>query len=299
MIKISVVIPARNRADRLPACLESVLSQTYPAAEVIVVDDASTDNTREIVESYLDRGVVSARLTNGKGAQAARNFGIKTAKHEWIAFQDSDDLWLEDKLALQVAALKDKEFSRDVVVHGNGLKRNDLSGEEIPIDVGPAAGNCYAQLLIQPGPMFPALLTSRSALEAIGCLDEDCSSHQEWDTVIRLAKQCKFVHIQQPLFIWVWHKDETISKDIRCAYLGFDYVIEKHKVEIVETHGIRAWRKLKVGNLAQALRASNWIDAKAMLAKQRLHPAFLSARLLAQVKFAPRGTGFVLRLLAT
>src|SRR5450759_3040418 len=111
-IKISVVIPAKNRAHTLPRCLDSILGQTYPAAEIIVVDDASIDNTREVVESYRDLGVIYARLPKGMGAQAARNHGVRVARHEWVAFQDSDDLWLPHKLVLQVMALGSREFDK-------------------------------------------------------------------------------------------------------------------------------------------------------------------------------------------
>jgi glycosyltransferase involved in cell wall biosynthesis len=96
-VSISVVIPTRNRLPWLVACLESVISQHVPAAEVVVVDDGSTDGTSEAVRSRFP-GVRVLR-TNGEGPAKARNVGIAAACSEYVAFLDSDDSWYPDTLA--------------------------------------------------------------------------------------------------------------------------------------------------------------------------------------------------------
>jgi glycosyltransferase involved in cell wall biosynthesis len=297
-IGISVVIPAKNRATTLPGCLDSLLAQTYSAAEIIVVDDGSTDSTREVVESYADRGVVYAWLPNGKGAQAARNHGVQIARYDWIAFQDSDDVWLPNKLAIQVEALKAHGFDSFTVVHGDGLKYDEATGLQQPLPVPLTAGKCYEKLLLQAAPMFPSLLVSRAAIFKAGGLDNDCPAYQEWDTAIRLARYCEFVHIQQPLFVWRWHAGETISKDYRRDVMGFDYVINSHKQEIISIHGHKAWRRIKTINVARALRGKLWGDANDMLASEALCPSFAIARLFVKAKFYPRGASILMRLLA-
>ncbi|MBI5938592.1 MAG: glycosyltransferase family 2 protein [Betaproteobacteria bacterium] len=297
-IEISVVIPAKNRAGTLPECLESVLAQTYPASEIIVVDDGSTDDTHMIVESYAPRGVSYVRLTVGKGAQAARNFGIGMAKCEWIAFQDSDDVWLPDKLALQVKALKEYGFDPLTVVHGNGLKCFTAMGKKMPFSVPHMAGWCYEKLLLQPAPMFQSMLTSKTAiLQAVG-LDNDCPSYQEWDTSIRLSRHCQFMHIEQPLFEWHWHDGDTISKDLRRDVLGFNYVMNAHRSEIMAVHGMKAWRKLKITNVVRALRWGLWDEAMAFMNGEPTCPAFIFARALAKTRRFPAGTATLLKLLA-
>ena len=93
MIRVSVVIPAYNRADTIGYCLESVCAQSYRTHEVIVVDDGSSDATAGIVNEFSSRDsmVRLCRSATRSGAQAARNVGIRHATGEWIAFQDSDD----------------------------------------------------------------------------------------------------------------------------------------------------------------------------------------------------------------
>lgn len=297
-INISVVIPSRNRAHTLGRCIESVLDQTYPATEIIIVDDASTDNTKDTVDRYAEHGVIYVRLPKSSGAQAARNFGVNMARFEWIAFQDSDDLWLPHKLAVQVEALRCRDFDKTVVVHGDGIKVNDTTNEEFPLPAPLTTGRCYQQLLLRAAPMFPALLASKEAILKAGGLDNDCPSYQEWDTAIRLARKCEFIHIQQPLFAWIWHSGETISKDYRRDVLGFAYVIRSHKQEIIATHGYRAWRRLKINNITRALGAQLWNDAEDMLVDEDWHPSVSLARLCAKRHFFSKGASRVLRLIA-
>ena len=102
---ISVVIPSYNRKDKLPACLESVLNQTYGNIEVIVVDDASTDGTEELFRDISDPRVKFLRYEENHGACYARNYGAERAQGELIAFQDSDDTWHQDKLEKQYRRL--------------------------------------------------------------------------------------------------------------------------------------------------------------------------------------------------
>lgn len=113
---VSVIIPTYNRANLIKRSAESVLNQTYSNLELIVVDDGSTDNTEEVVKSIDDNRVIYIKQSN-QGACAARNNGIDHAKGEFIAFQDSDDVWHLDKLEKQVKCLKEK--GADVVVCKN------------------------------------------------------------------------------------------------------------------------------------------------------------------------------------
>lgn len=101
---ISAIIPVFNRERYIGDAIDSVLRQTYPALEIIVVDDGSTDRTAEIVKSYGNR-VRYVHRPNG-GPAAARNQGLALARGEWIAFLDSDDLWTENKLETQVSYMQ-------------------------------------------------------------------------------------------------------------------------------------------------------------------------------------------------
>jgi glycosyltransferase involved in cell wall biosynthesis len=98
---VSVIVPCYNRADIVRETLDSVLAQTYRTVEIIVIDDGSTDNTREVVSSYADRRVRYFYKANG-GLSAARNSGLDAARGEFIAFLDSDDVWHPWKIAAQM-----------------------------------------------------------------------------------------------------------------------------------------------------------------------------------------------------
>jgi glycosyltransferase involved in cell wall biosynthesis len=298
MIDVAVVIPAHNRAHTLPACLESVLAQTHAPKEIWVVDDRSTDDTAAVVARHAARGVRYLRLQQGRGAQAARNAGIHAATAPWIAFQDSDDTWLPQRLALQVEALRAAGAGADTVVHGDGLKRTEPGGRVAPLKIPLTEGRCHALLLQRPGPLFPALLASRQALADCGYLDEDCPSYQEWDTAIRLARRCRFIHVRQPLFTWVRHAGETISRSGERAVRGFAYVIERHRDEIVAAHGARGWHRQRLELIALALQNGQWQQARAFAEEQPARPGYAVARWLARAHLAPRGLGRVLRSLA-
>ena len=118
-IKISVIIPMYNREKTIHYCLQSVLNQTYQAAEIIVVDDCSVDSSVDIVKSLNNPLIRLIILERNSGAQVARNRGIKESRYEWIAFQDSDDEWLPDRLEKGVAELKKRNYNLYTMVYSN------------------------------------------------------------------------------------------------------------------------------------------------------------------------------------
>ncbi|RKI88658.1 glycosyltransferase [Parablautia intestinalis] len=234
-IKISVVIPSYNREKTIKKCLESVINQTYPPYEIIVVDDGSSDNTIQKIKE-LNYSKVRILQQNHKGAQSARNYGIKEAKGDYIAFLDSDDEWLLNKLEKQVPYL---EAGKNIVVYCDCYEVNRRKGQVRAKITKGSNGNVYKEMLMNTGPMFQGILCSRKSLLDIGLLDENVPSHQEWDTAIRLSRNNKFVHISEPLFKWNWHNGETISKDTVRGVKGHAYIVEKYKLEILKYYGLQ------------------------------------------------------------
>ena len=209
---ISVVIPAFNRQDTISYCLDSVLAQTYKNLEVIVVDDCSTDSTVSMVRSHPDPRVRCIVLQQHAGAQGARNRGIHEAKSDWIAFQDSDDEWLPDKLEKQVSVLANADYDPWSFVHCNAFRFDATRGIRsirlLPVVEGK---DQYATLLQSPAPLYPTIITSKKALERIGYLDEHVPSFQEWDTSVRLAKYCRIFHLKEPLLVYHVGNRDAIS----------------------------------------------------------------------------------------
>lgn len=250
---ISVVIPVYNREKTIKRCIDSIVNQTYPVFEIIVVDDGSIDRTLDIVQEEYGNIVTIIRQKH-KGAQAARNAGIRAAKGVYIAFLDSDDEWLPNKIELQVQALYK---NGDVVVCGDGytqmdweenipivyqrtgnIKKNTRMGTRKLLRMNGANGNIYGIVLERTLGDFDSLLASKKSLMDIGLLDEKVPSFQEWDVVIRLAKKNQFVYIKRPLYVYHLHDGEAISKNPERIIDGKEYIIKKHAQEIVRIHGL-------------------------------------------------------------
>ena len=232
---ISVIIPTYNRQNTIMYCLQSVLNQTYQHFEVVIADDASTDATVQTVKAIADSRIRVVIADKNRGAQAARNLGIRAAKGDWIAFLDSDDYWKLDKLEKQIQILKEHNFNKKVVVHSNCELQ--VNGTITDTWLLPECnGYVYNKLLLGPGPVFPSFLVAKEHLESIDLLDESVSSYQEWDTAIRLAKDGWFVHMQEPTFVYCFHDEPTISKDKARDIDGYLYILHKHKKEILSTN---------------------------------------------------------------
>lgn len=233
-IRITVVIPAFNREKTILKCLESAVNQTYEPQEVLVIDDGSSDHTRELVLTFTS-DKVRLLCQEHKGAQAARNAGIKNAKGNYIAFLDSDDEWVCDKLEKQAAVLKEKP---DAVVYTNCYV---VRGAARSVWNTPGtSGRVYEELLQHPGPMFQGMTVSRKALADVGLLDEKVPAYQEWDTSIRLAEKYEMIHMEEPLFYYNLHDGETISKNGTKDIEGYEYVVNKHRKKMIETAGYKA-----------------------------------------------------------
>jgi glycosyltransferase involved in cell wall biosynthesis len=251
---ISVVIPAFNRQNTITYCLDSVLAQTYKNLEVIVVDDCSSDNTVSIVNSYPDSRVRCLVLENHSGAQTARNRGILEAKADWVAFQDSDDEWLPDKLEKQVSVLANADYDPWSLVYCNAYRFDKARGIKslriLPVVEGV---DQYATLLHSPALLYPTMITSKKALEKIGYLDEQVPSFQEWDTSIRLAKYCRITHLKEPLMVYHAGSADTISGSVTKHVEGLQYIINKFESDIKTLCGGKVWMKLNIQLLSTCL----------------------------------------------
>ncbi|GHV54899.1 hypothetical protein FACS1894206_08660 [Deltaproteobacteria bacterium] len=226
---ISVVIPVYNRADKISRCLRSIVEQTVAASEIIIVDDASSDN----ICMLLARDYPSVRVIRHEhnlGAQAARAAGIRAATGEWIAFLDSDDWWLPQKLEWQL----EKAAEGFSVVHGPGLV--SINGQEQPFPVPSLEGDVYRELLRTPGSLYPCLLIRRECFEKAGYPDPGISAMQEWDMSLLLARHYPFGYVDKPLFVYEVQGD-SISKDEYRGMRGYEQVVNKWWSEILRVAG--------------------------------------------------------------
>ena len=236
---VSVVIPTYNRYHLLKRAIQSVLNQTFQDIEIIVVDDGSTDGTQDLFVYPVNENpkIRYLRQNVNCGAQATRNAGIRKAKGDWIAFLDSDDEWLPEKLEKQIALATHEQLP---VVHCECYVQNGNIDDRRLFGVPPYAGEIYSLVLSHPGPMFQGLLVKKKCFEFIGLLDEDIQSYQEWDTAIRLAKNYRFGFIAEPLFVYHIDTEGSISKDMQKDADGWAAIVEKHEKEILKYAGQEA-----------------------------------------------------------
>lgn len=233
--KISIIIPAYNRAKIIPATLDSILAQTYQNWECIVVDDLSKDDTKAVVQQYVEKDCRFRLLTNErkKGAQGARNTGILHAHSEWVICFDSDNTMHPDMLEKLCAAITDNVdvvqcFSR--IIDAN-------SGEIIGEQNWESEGKIHEKLFKVDGAVwktyvdFNQSIVRKSKLLEIDLLDESCPSMQEWDTHIRLSNVAKYTTLRQPLLDYFLNGSDTITADKKREVRGRMYILNKYKEE--------------------------------------------------------------------
>ena len=195
---VSVVMPVFNAAKTVARALDSVLTQTVPPREVIVVDDASTDRTRDVLAAYAPRGLKILSHDSNAGAAAARNRGAAAANGAWIAFIDSDDLWHPTKLETQLAALVAAD--RDVQASCTGYRLITPSSEENvdyaglakAIGLDELAGGC----MVSPG---STLVVSAACFRAVGPFDASLRRYEDWDWLLRYAGRHRLGLVHQTL----------------------------------------------------------------------------------------------------
>lgn len=251
---ISIILPVYNRENTISYCMNSLINQSYKNIEIIVIDDHSYDDTIKIVKDFLDHRIKIVTNSFNRGAQFCRNLGIKMATGNWIAFMDSDDIWISDKLKIQVEYLSKYCFEQNILIYCDAIKYDIILNKyefmKRPIFNGK---NVFKELLIKSPPLFPTILTSKAAIESIGYLDEDVPSHQEWDTCISLSKICEFIHVPKVLFIYVIHKENSISKSNKRNIEGGIYIIQKYKADFIEQYGEKYFNKVLFKQLKKAL----------------------------------------------
>ena len=213
MQRISVVVPAFNAAETIVPALRSVLAQTRPADEVIVVDDGSQDGTAELVERELP-GVKVLRQANA-GPSAARNTAAEVAKGDWLAFLDSDDLWLEQKLAAQMAALgEEPEIG---MCSSDWVRSEDKAPPLPPLGGLPRRHITFDDIVRLNRFQTSTVLVRRELWRAVGGFRTAIDGTEDWDFWMRVSRRTDDLHLAWPLVVY---RDEGLSysKNSRRVY---------------------------------------------------------------------------------
>jgi len=239
---ISIIIPTYNRSYTLARALDSVVRQSTGYRQIIVVDDGSTDNTEELINSNYPQ--VDYVKQKQQGVSAARNLGIKQAKGQWLAFLDSDDAWHIDKLKLQMDALNNNPglllCHTNEIWYLNGVLRNQMQKHEKT--GGWIFEKCLPMCLISPS----SVMIHRSLFDKVGLFDESLVACEDYDLWLRICAFYPVLYCPEPLtFKYGGHEDQLSKK-----YWGMD----RFRIQSL-------FQLIRSGNLSQ----ENLAKAKNML----------------------------------
>jgi glycosyltransferase involved in cell wall biosynthesis len=218
---VSVIVPSYNRAELVINAMESVWSQTYRPVELVVVDDGSTDGTRDKVLKWAkgladeaDFEVLYFHQKN-QGANAARNLGIQHAKGELVAFIDSDDRWVPDKLGKQIPLFFDDPEVGGVYC---GLGWIDLVDNQRM----PDGSRVYPEGWLLPKLLVhdvtagtPCYVIKKECFDKVGLFDVSLPARQDWDMWIRLSAEYKIVSVHEVLVYAGKHIGERLSSNAK------------------------------------------------------------------------------------
>lgn len=207
MSLISVIIPTHNRRELLLRAIDSVLKQTHEELEVIVIDDASTDGTQTAVLDLHEERVQFVRLNERKGACAARNKGVSMARGEYIAFQDSDDVFHADKLEKQLAYLQ--STGADVVACAMNRIGWDGEGEVFPPEPSDRLLD-YHELLLENLCSTQCILGRAEVFRDVR-FDEELPRLQDWDLMLRVTRKYRVMLDARPL-VDVCPQSDSLSR---------------------------------------------------------------------------------------
>ncbi len=217
---ISIVLPSFNRARILPKAVESILRQTYKDFELIIVDDGSSDNTREVVKSFNDDRIVYVHQENA-GACVARNNGIDHACGEYIAFQDSDDIWHEDKLEKQLKALQEK--NADIVF----CRMNRMSdGKKIGL-VSDYFKEGFLSKDVMPMSIGTQTLIGKSIVFKQEKFDSEMPRFQEFELLVRAQKNYSIYCMEEPLVDYIIQTDSLSVNPLKYTQ-AWELMLMKH-----------------------------------------------------------------------
>ena len=257
--KVSVILPVHNRADVLPRAITSVLDQEFRDLELIVIDDGSADNSAEVAQSFSDARIRLIRLGQNRGGNVARNEGIRASTAPIIAFLDSDDRYLPNKLGWVVAEFR-RRPELDLLVDSFIKIGAQGSGKPEVIRRNPIITNRElfrtALFTRQLWKATPAITVRRETAIKAGMFDETLRRLQDFDFLIRVSELANCASTDQVLWVKYWDAnaisagDNMILANVELVRRHPEY-LQKAAYRPGLAHALRlsAWRKIRRGDL--------------------------------------------------
>ena len=225
---ISVIICTYNRADLLSKAIDSVLSQNYQDFEIIIIDDASTDNTESLVKNFTDNRIKYYKNDSNLGIAKSRNKGVSLANGEYVAMLDSDDYWLDcNKLQKQLDIFnQDKKIG----LVGTGIVCVNDKGEKIKEDIFEIKDNLIRQrILLKNQFAQSSVLFSKEAFNSVSGYDESLLVCEDLDLWLKIGKEFKLANIPEPLIAYLIHAGGISKANKKRIAFSTDKVINRYK----------------------------------------------------------------------
>lgn len=285
---VSVIVPCHNREDTVVEAIDSVFTQDYENLEVIAVDDASTDGTLDVLRQIDDPRLRVTENPGKNGVSAARNHGVALSNAPWIAFQDSDDVWLPGKLSAQMARLEDSDYVAAycrMLIKADTKPDTPVQGSVPDPDIAPLDGYILESLTRHSYISTQMLVLRRDVFDRVGGFDEDLPALVDWELMLRVAQEGPVAFIDSDLVVQRM-SDNSITNSSRKRLGAQEYILEKHHDLLTGYPASLAFHHNRIAGGHRIF--GNWRDAArhARLAvraapnslKYRLYAAYLNIR---------------------
>ncbi len=231
MPKVSIIIPAYNSANLIGKTIESVCNQTFKDWELLIIDDGSTDKTKEIIESFCrkDERIKYFYQANSGAPAGPKNTALKQAVGEYIAFLDHDDEWVKEKLDRHLLFFANSKNPNLGLVVSNAMIVNKIDNSrfehKLPMQINPLTA------LLERNFIFcsSGVSVRREVFSRVGFFDENFKYGDDWDMWLRIALAYDFGYIHEPLYYFNRH-EKTVTNNLQGAVRikDYDYGLKKH-----------------------------------------------------------------------
>jgi glycosyltransferase involved in cell wall biosynthesis len=233
---VSIIMPTHNRGDLLGESIQSVIDQTYPHWELIIIDDGSTDQTREVISSFNDKRIDVHYMDHTGLVGKMRNMGIGFSKGSWIAFQDSDDIWLSNKLKIQMRLLGENPDASFIIGNNYQIGENATA---VPEYDSTFVGNMFRNFLVDNSFHFcgTSLVFNRAVLATVGMMEESVRMMREFQFFLKMSAHYKGIFSHEKLVKVRRHTRNTSNQYHIQAYTTLISIINDFHRE-----GLISWR---------------------------------------------------------
>lgn len=221
-VKVTVVIPTYNRADFLAEAVDSVLNQTWKDLEILVVDDGSTDRTREVMARYGKR--LKYFYKKNEGPSSARNVGIREAMGTYVAFLDSDDVWDPEKLSIQMEFMRKHPEIKLVCTDSCEIDSSESREGKLKRDL---MGSLFSLLYSNSFIRTSTVLMNKACFQEVGYFDERYQSAEDYDVWLRVARRYPIAYLSRPLVRYRKHEGNVSHDKI---------TLRRNALSVLEAH---------------------------------------------------------------